>query len=808
MITLFARTKKKNGSSPPSPGAAILREIFTGKRRREVQGIAWWALALLLGAAFWPHAAGRDALGPAGEVLFRAGFALCGVFCFALPLAAAVWGLLVFRDVALENPPAKALGLGLGAWSLLVLIQLVHPQSLSFEAVPTFYASAGLRRFWESLPQALRLWGEAELPAGGVIGRWTADLLVTVFSVVGTYIISGALLVIALYLLEMETRFFATVRGLFGGARSREPKVRTLPLDYAAAPARGQERTAAGPAASAKGPVPTRPKINLPPARPAPAAPRPRADERSASGPLPETEAVPFTPSTAPDARFDLPALDLLVEPRPNPELTPAYFEGMSQTLETALGQFGVSAKVVEVCPGPVVTRYELQPAPGVKVNRILALDDDIALAMKAEHVRIEAPIPGKGAVGIELPNREKQVVVLKEMLADPAFRGTGSVLTFAVGKDIGGAHVFARLESMPHLLIAGATGSGKSACINAILCSLLYQATPREVRFLLIDPKRVELTVYNGIPHLKAPVITDAQQAAMALKLLVKEMEDRYKTFAAAGVRDILAYNQALARGLPPDPAELETPQEAALATADGEPRPPAPPKGPMPYILVFIDELADLMMIAANEVENSVTRLAQMARGVGIHLVLATQRPSVDIITGVIKANFPSRIAFQVSSKVDSRTILDANGADALLGRGDMLYSPASASKPLRVQGVFVTTPEVERLVAFWKGQGAPVFDPAFADGKLKAGVGAGANGDEEQDELYGEAVDWVKRAKQASTSLLQRRLKIGYSRAARLLDRMEREGVVGPPDGSKPRKVLVDVEYAADGVGEDRP
>ncbi|NTV52112.1 MAG: DNA translocase FtsK, partial [Candidatus Firestonebacteria bacterium] len=349
--------------------------------------------------------------------------------------------------------------------------------------------------------------------------------------------------------------------------------------------------------------------------------------------------------------------------------------------------------------------------------------------------------------------------------------------LSFAIGKDIGGQHIFARLENMPHLLVAGATGSGKSACVNSIICSLLYRATPREVRFLMIDPKRVELTMYNAIPHLKSPVITDAQQAAMALKLLVKEMEDRYKLFATAGVRDIAAFNR-----------------QAAQTREAGAPD--TPPH--MPYIIVFIDEFADLMMVSANEVENAVTRLAQMARGVGIHLVLATQRPSVDVITGVIKANFPSRIAFQVSSKVDSRTILDANGADALLGRGDMLYSPASSSKPLRVQGVFVTTPEVERIAAFWKEQGAPVFDPAFSDSKLKSGGNAeGEVG--EADELFSEAVSWVVRAKQASTSLLQRRLKIGYSRAARLLDLMEERGVVGPPEGSKPRKVLVSTDDA---------
>ncbi|MCK5219515.1 DNA translocase FtsK, partial [bacterium] len=492
---------------------------------------------------------------------------------------------------------------------------------------------------------------------------------------------------------------------------------------------------------------------------------------------------------------YSLPGVELLKDPKANSALSAEYFQSMSRTLETALSQFGVEAGVVEVCPWPVVTRYELQPSPGVKVNRIISLGDDIALAMRAEHVRIEAPIPGKGAVGIEIPNQEKQVVVLKEMLVTGEFSASDSILTFAVGKDIGGRHILAQLESMPHLLIAGATGSGKSACINAIISSLLYRATPEQVKFIMIDPKRVELTNYNGIPHLKSPVITDSREAAMALKLLVREMEERYKLFAALGVRSIVDYNRQAAEAAA-ERQTMEPEERAALG--------PAPSH--MPYIVVFIDELADLMLVSANEVESTITRLAQMARGVGIHMVLATQRPSVDVITGVIKANFPSRIAFQVSSKVDSRTILDANGADTLLGRGDMLYSPASASKPLRVQGVFITTAEVDSIVDFWKKQGAPVFDPEFSSEKLKTGS-IGPERGEAEDDLYEQAVAWVVRAKQASTSMLQRRLKVGYSRAARLLDKMEENEIVGPPEGSRPRRVLVQPEEAGIHSGDAR-
>ncbi len=788
MPILFARARKSgNGKKDEARRPWTLREIFSGHRRHEVQGIAWWACSLLLAAAYWPHAAGRDALGPAGEILYRLSYAALGAAMVLVPLFLVLYGVLVFRGRALERRPYKFLGLGLGLLSVAILINLIHPQGIDLERVRAFYAGADARRFWSGIPRAFHLWDAVTLPAGGLPAKFLADFLITIFSTVGTYIVCGTVLVISLYLLEMETRVMNAAKGLAAWVRAFSPK--KLPLDYAQ-PDSPSKRPAAEAKLQAPAPPPEKPRIRISsrpsetrasswPEREPAAAPKGRGPARDA--PDPGAGAAAFAGQT-----YRLPDLDFLREPETNAAVSASYFEHMSQTLETALAQFGVSAKVVEVCPGPVVTRYELQPAPGVKVNRILSLEDDITLAMKAEHVRIEAPIPGKGAVGIEIPNQEKQVVNLKELLASPEFGAAESALTFAVGKDIGGQKIFADLDGMPHLLIAGATGSGKSACINAIICSLLYRATPRQARFLMIDPKRVELTIYNGIPHLKSPVITDNQQAAVALKLLVREMEERYKIFAHAGVRDILAYNQQV--------------EQLQRETETGEPESAAGPAesapAPMPYIVVFIDELADLMLVAPNDVENALTRLAQMARGVGIHLVLATQRPSVDVITGVIKANFPSRVAFQVSSKVDSRTILDANGADTLLGRGDMLYSPASASKPLRVQGVFVTTPEVERLTQFWRQQGEPVYDPAFTDSKLKA-ASAGNGGDAEEDELYPEAVSWVVRAKQASTSLLQRRLKIGYSRAARLLDMMEDKGVVGPPEGSKPRKVLVSAE-----------
>jgi S-DNA-T family DNA segregation ATPase FtsK/SpoIIIE len=780
MPKLFARIKKNQTENRPAAnGRWVLRELFTGKRRNEVMGIAWWAGSLLLIAALWPHAADRNTLGPAGEICFRIGFALLGVLVYALPLMMIGYGVVVFKGSVWENPVPKRIGFGLALLTLMMLLNLIFSVPLGFDEVASFYGSDKVRHFWEGIPRWMRLWGENELPVGGFIAQSLVYLSVSVFSTVGTYILCGTLFVLSLYLLEVEPYILNSIRKTMSGIQTVKPT--SLPLQYADVK-KNNKRTGKEPEATVTAAVTTeKPKIKINTPQPQELTPEPKHREERPPFPAADDEvAAAALARTGNEKTYVLPGLDLLNSGKTSPTMAAAYFENMSQTLENALGQFGVSAKVVEVCPGPVVTRYELQPAPGVKVNRIISLADDIALAMKAEHVRIEAPIPGKGAVGIEIPNQDKQVVVLKELLSNPVFAESESVLTFAVGKDIGGQDIFARLESMPHLLVAGATGSGKSACVNSIVCSLLYRATPREVRFLMIDPKRVELTMYKDIPHLKAPVITDSQQAAVALKLLVKEMEERYKLFAQAGVRDIIGFNQQVAAG-----KNEGAGMQAAINT-------------PMPYIIVFIDEFADLMMVAANDVENAVTRLAQMARGVGIHLVLATQRPSVDVITGVIKANFPSRIAFQVSSKVDSRTILDANGADALLGRGDMLYSPATAGKPLRVQGVFVTTTEVERIASFWREQGTPAFDPAFAETKLKSSGAARDEGGAE-DELYAEAVTWIVRAKQASTSLLQRRLKIGYSRAARLLDLMEEKGVVGPPEGSKPRKVLINADTA---------
>lgn len=441
--------------------------------------------------------------------------------------------------------------------------------------------------------------------------------------------------------------------------------------------------------------------------------------------------------------------------------------DSQKQLLEDTFQSFGISARVVNVSQGPVVTRYELQPAPGVKVSKITSLADDLALSLAAEDVRIEAPVPGKAVIGIEVPNSETVPVLLRDVLESSAFADHNSKVSLALGQDIAGNPVVADLKKWLHLLVAGATGSGKSVCLNSMIASILYKATPDEVRLLMIDPKRVELAVYDGIPHLISPVVTDPKKAATALRWAVAEMERRYKLFADTGVRNIDMYAQL--------PKELPT---------GGE-------REDLPYVVIIVDELADLMMVAAAEVEDAICRLAQMARAAGMYLIIATQRPSVDVITGLIKANVPSRIAFSVSSQVDSRTILDMSGAERLIGKGDMLFYPLGASKPTRAQGAWIADSEVEALVRFWKKQGEPEYQEEVLEEKSSDMTAANAD----EDELLEDAVRLVVDTGQASISMLQRRFRIGYSRAARLIDMMEVRGIVGSYQGSKPREVLID-------------
>ncbi|HEY6008583.1 MAG TPA: DNA translocase FtsK, partial [Geobacteraceae bacterium] len=446
-----------------------------------------------------------------------------------------------------------------------------------------------------------------------------------------------------------------------------------------------------------------------------------------------------------------------------------------SKQLLKKLQDFGIEGEVETVRPGPVVTMFEFKPAPGVKINRIVNLSDDLALALRAHSIRIVAPIPGKDTVGVEIPNMSREMVTLGEVFDSPAYRQSESPLTIALGKDISGNPVVADLGKMPHLLIAGATGSGKSVAVHSMIASLLNRASPRDVKLLIVDPKMLELSVYDGIPHLLLPVVTEAKKASLALRWAVAEMERRYRLMAEEGVRNIAAHNKKIEKRI----------ADRQAGVGEGE------CVEHLPFIVVVIDELADLMMVSSKEVEESIARLAQMARAAGIHLIVATQRPSVDVITGMIKANFPARIAFQVASRVDSRTILDSMGAEALLGGGDMLFLPPGTAKLQRVHGSYVSEGEIAKLVEFLRAQGEPQYDESILEEREEGGFEDDGG---EYDDLYDHAVAFVAEGGQASVSMVQRKFKIGYNRAARMIERMEREGVVGPSRGAKPREVLV--------------
>ena len=476
------------------------------------------------------------------------------------------------------------------------------------------------------------------------------------------------------------------------------------------------------------------------------------------------------------DEHYEYPPVELLG--KPSKKALKGGAKALTDTatrLQKTLYSFGVSAKVENVSVGPAITRYELKPAEGVRVSKIANLADDIALNLAAETIRIEAPIPGKQAVGIEVPNKEKEVVHFREVLDSDEFRGNKSKLTIGLGKDVAGNIQLADIAKMPHVLIAGSTGSGKSVCINTIITSIIYNAKPSEVKFVMVDPKVVELSVYNGIPHLLIPVVTDPRKAAGALAWAVQEMDDRYNKFASKGVRDLKGYNKA-----------IEKENEA----------------GKLPQIVIIIDELADLMMVAKNDVEDAICRLAQKARAAGMHLVIATQRPSVDVITGLIKANVPSRIAFAVSSQVDSRTILDSIGAEKLLGKGDMLFFPSGAPKPSRVQGAFVSDDEVEKIVDFIKSNGTATYSEDILESiensnKTDKELAQEQAEDDDTDPFLMDAIQTVVETGQASTSFIQRRFKVGYARAGRIIDQMEERGVISGYQGSKPREVLMTLD-----------
>ena len=494
-------------------------------------------------------------------------------------------------------------------------------------------------------------------------------------------------------------------------------------------------------------------------------APRPRSIKEA---PVPRQEVFEFMRS---EPGFKLPSINLLDDSKEKPSFADnENLRMQSKLLEKKLDDFSVKGKVVSVSPGPVVTTYEYEPAPGIKINKIVNLTDDLALALRATSIRIVAPIPGKAVIGIELPNTVRELVKFKGIAASSAFEKSKSKLTICLGKNIIGDPVVAALDKMPHLLIAGATGTGKSVALNAMICSLLYKSTPDEAKLIMIDPKRIELSHYDGIPHLITPVVTDVRKATNALFWAVREMEKRYELLSEKKARNIRQYNQKID-------------QENTTKPGEGSEK--------LPYIVVIIDELADLMLAASRDVELALTRLAQMARAAGIHLILATQRPSVDVLTGTIKANFPTRLTFQVSSRTDSRTIIDSNGAENLLGNGDMLFLPPGTAKLQRIHGAFISEAELSRIIEFLKAQKAPEYNKAVVETPPKIEDDSETL---EYDERYDDAVALITKSRQASISMIQRHLRIGYNRAARIIEVMEKEGIVGPSDGAKPREVLV--------------
>jgi S-DNA-T family DNA segregation ATPase FtsK/SpoIIIE len=605
---------------------------------------------------------------------------------------------------------------------------------------------------------------EERLRAGGLIGQGIDRFLLAYFNPAGTYIILIVIFLVAL--------FFTIEFSLVSATESFAQRARRLAASLWERAAGGLKRLFSRPKLETK----------LPPvmedAAPSPKKTKPRKVEQTH---------FDFSKLKS-DGTFQLPPFTLLEEaPQKDTRVKRDHLITNSRILEKKLADFGVVARVVEVLPGPVITMYELEPASGVKINRITTLADDLALALMAPSIRILAPIPGKSVIGIEIPNLKREPVFLKDVLNNDAFIQSSLRLPIALGVDFVGTPVIADLAKMPHLLIAGTTGSGKSVALNAMICSILFKARPEDVKFLMVDPKRLELSSYEGIPHLMHPVVVDPKKASQVLRWTVEEMERRYQVISRLGVKSIDAYNEALVAG----GKEKASPRPADTAedrTGGAEPFQHVR----LPYIVVVIDELADLMMVAPRDVEESLTRLAQMARAAGIHLIIATQRPSVDVITGLIKANFPTRISFKVSSKIDSRTIIDQPGAEQLLGAGDMLFIPPGTSRLTRIHGAYLSDAEIARVVDFIKMQAQPTYDASIEKFEFESAQAQHEeNGD---DEKYDEAVALVGELGQASISLVQRYLKIGYNRAARMIEQMEREGIVGPSDGAKPRKVLI--------------
>jgi len=621
----------------------------------------------------------------------------------------------------------------------------------------------------------------ARMKAGGVSGMFLSSLLDKYFGTVGSYVIVITLMMLSILLatefliIPFLGIFINKVNELYQEGKEKRSLAKAQKLQVKI---RNEKPVLKKPVLNVN-----ESKAQLKPLKKSPAilespkpeqlvSPKIKIDKKhTQSFERNEKASVKIEPKSVGEYKF--PSLDLLDSPPPTEERQMKEdLTASSAILEETLRDFGIDVRVSQVEKGPVITRYELDPAPGVKVNKITVLSDDIALAMKAQSVRIIAPIPGKSRVGVEVPNSTASLVFLREVLMSDEFQGAKSKLTLALGKDTAGMPVVCDLAKMPHMLIAGTTGAGKTVCVNSIILSMLYNASPDELKFILVDPKMVEMAMFNRLPHLICPVITNAKKASGALSWLVNEMETRYKILAKVTSRNIAIFNQKAKEGQFKDDPDV--------------------PDG-LPYIVLVIDELADLMAVASNEIESAITRLAQLSRAVGIHIILATQRPSVDVITGVIKANFPARISFKVASKVDSRTVLDANGADKLLGRGDMLFMEPSVSKPTRAQSSLVSDKEIERVMDFIASQRGMEFDEGISKQQEKKSFGKSSD----KDELFDDAVQLIMESGQASVSILQRRLRLSYTRAARIIDSMEAESLIGPYCGSKPREILVDRE-----------
>ena len=779
------------------------------RRVSEFSGVALFALALVWlislttydpADAVWFFNSGGQApphnfVGQIGALLAELSYQVVGFAAFLLPVIAIMAGWHYFWCRQLPAAATKVVGLSLMLGSGAALLSLA-------------LGDAG-----------------GAFRAGGLVGDGVARVLAEYLNRTGSIIVilTGVFLSV---ILATQFSFGRMARELAGGAapgRSRTLPGRRAPAEHparrrAAGTPRSEAPTptaAPTPAAAPRVPRARPPRRVAPEGKPgpkvtresprtrrspAPAAPPPSLDlplEPPARKPppavVPKTVTPPPrraplpsdpTPQERQPGTYATPPIALLDAPKSVQKIDERQLMDDARRLEARCSEFSVEGSIAQIHPGPVVTTFEFKPQPGVKYSKVTGLADDLCLAMRAESVLIER-IPGKSTVGIQVPNANRDQISLRELLESDVYRNSPSKLTLVLGKTIHGEPIVSDLAKMPHLLIAGSTGTGKSVAMNAMLTSILYRATPDDVRLILIDPKRLELGMYSDIPHLLTPVVVDPKRAANALRWAVREMEERYKRLAAEGVRNIEQYNRNVAR------LAAEAPERAAQAADDGE-EPAEVPK-PLPYVVLAIDELADLMMVASKDVEEAICRLAQMARAVGIHLILATQRPSVDVITGIIKANLPARISFRVSSKVDSRTILDANGAEALLGKGDMLFLPPASSRCVRVHGPYISEKETARLASFLRKQGKPGYDTSITEDENPIETAA-----HEHDDLYDQAARIVVSTQQASISNLQRRLKIGFSRAGRLVDMMEAEGLVSSGTAGKAREVLVKPDY----------